>query len=139
MVKHYKRSIPMLVQRQLNPEAETKQYMCIIAFTNGVATQDHFDTLLFEMNLLLVAGQTDKKRRYVINFVQKEIQPALRNIKERIVVSNKFGVNSSELKAIKKLIEFSRDFWQKQTGQLYAFCFDQVTMFYDEMRKRREA
>lgn len=135
---HYKRSIPMLVQREIQPEIETKQHACLLAFTHGVADQNHFDTLLLEMNLLLVAGQTDKKRKYAIDFAFNGIKPALQNIKQRVHDTGKFGVNSEELSAIKNLIEFSREFWQKQTGQLYDFCIDQVNLFYKECEEKRK-
>lgn len=138
MTKHYKKAVPMLVQRELHPEVETKQHSCVIAFTHGVADQSHFDTILFEMNLLLVAGQTDKKKRFAITFMQNNIQPALKSMKQRVLKTGKFGVNSKELQAIKELIEFSRNFWQRQTGQLYKFCVDQVNLFYAEKEMERK-
>jgi heterodisulfide reductase subunit C len=93
--------------------------------------------MLLEMNLLLVAGQTDKKRKYAVDFAFNTIKPALQNIKERVYKTGKFGVNAEELQAIKQLIEFSRDFWQKQTGQLYEFCLEQVNLFYKECEEKR--
>jgi len=134
----YKKSIPVLVQSFMQPEVETKQYACVLAFTHGVADQEHFDTLLLTMNLLLVAGQTDKKRKYAVDFAFKTIKPALQNIKERVYKTGKFGVNSEELTAIKKLIDFSREFWQRQTGQLYDFCIEQVNLFYKECEEKRK-
>jgi len=139
MSRHYKRSIPVLVQRLIQPEVETKQHACILAFTHGFADQTHFDTMLLEMNLLLVAGQTDKKRKYAVNFAFNTIKPALQNMKERVYKTGKFGVNAEELQAIKQLIEFSREFWQKQTGQLYDFCIEQVNLFYKECESKRSA
>ena len=136
MARHYKRSVPMLIQKHLQPEVETKHYACIIAFTNGVASQRHYDTILLECNLLLVAGQTDKKKKYALNFIQDEVQPALKSMKERVLKTGKFGVNAVELKAIKRLIDFSREFWQKQTGQLYEFCVEQINLFYADLAKR---
>lgn len=127
----------MLVQKHLQPTIETKQYACVLAFTNGVAGQDHYDTILFESNLLLVAGQTDKNKKYAVTFIQDEIQPALRNIKERVKNTGKFGVNYDELMAIKKLIDFSREFWKKQTGQLYNFCVEQINLFYADCERKR--
>lgn len=137
MTKHYKKSVPMLVQKHLEPSVETKQYACVLAFTNGVAGQDHYDTMLFESNLLLVAGQTDKKKKYAVDFVQDEVQPALRSMKDRVRSTGKFGVNANELMAIKRLIDFSREFWKKQTGQLYTFCIEQINLFYADCAKKR--
>lgn len=137
MTKHYKKSVPMLVQKHLKPSLETKQYACVLAFTNGVAGQDHYDTILFESNLLLVAGQTNKKKKYAVDFVQGEVQPALQSMKERVHKTGKFGVNADELMAIKRLIDFSREFWKKQTGQLYSFCVEQINLFYADCAKKR--
>ena len=136
MTKHYKKSVPMLVQKHIQPSNETKQYACVLAFTNGVAGQDHYDTLLFELNLLLVAGQTDKKKKYAVEFATNELRPALESVKQRVKNTGKFGVNADELLAIKKLIDFSREFWNKQTGQLYNFCVEQINLFYADTQKR---
>ena len=127
----------MLIQKHLQPSIETKQYACVLAFTNGVAQQDHYDTILFESNLLLVAGQTDKNKKYAVDFIQEEVQPALKSMKERVKNTGKFGVNAEELMAIKKLIDFSREFWKKQTGQLYNFCVEQINLFYADCAKKR--
>ena len=137
MTKHYKKSVPMLVQKHLKPSLETKQYACVLAFTNGVAGQDHYDTILFESNLLLVAGQTNKKKKYAVDFVQGEVQPALKSMKERVRNTGKFGVNADELMAIKRLIDFSREFWKQQTGQLYTFCVEQINLFYEDCARKR--
>lgn len=137
MTKHYKKSVPMLIQKHLQPSHETKQYACVLAFTNGVAEQTHYDTILFESNLLLVAGQTDKKKKYAVTFIQNEVQPALRSMKERVYKTGKFGVNADELMAIKRLIDFSREFWKKQTGQLYTFCIEQINLFYADCERKR--
>lgn len=137
MTKHYKKSVPMLVQKHIQPSNETKQYACVLAFTNGVAGQDHYDTILFESNLLLVAGQTDKKKKYAVDFVQGEVQPALRTMKERVRNTGKFGVNADELMAIKRLIDFSKEFWKQQTGQLYTFCVEQINLFYEDCARKR--
>ena len=127
----------MLIQKHLQPSNETKQYACVLAFTNGVAEQTHYDTILFESNLLLVAGQTDKNKKYAVTFIQDEVQPALRSMKERVYKTGKFGVNADELMAIKRLIDFSREFWKKQTGQLYTFCIEQINLFYADCERKR--
>ena len=138
MGRFYKKSVPMLVQKHLQTDIETKQYACVLAFTHGVANQNHFDTLLFELNLLLVAGQTDKKRKYAVDFATNTLRPALESVKQRVKSTGKYGVNSDELLAIKKLIDFSREFWNKQSGQLYNFCVEQINLFYAESKRKHE-
>jgi hypothetical protein len=137
--RKYNKSVPMIVQRTLFQQLETREHMCILAFTRGAADQSHFDTLLYVMNLLLVAGQTDPNRKYVLDYAQKTIKPALESMKARIVNTGKFGMNALELQAIKDMIKISREFWMRQTVELYKFSCDQVDSFYDEIKQRNEA
>jgi hypothetical protein len=137
--KQYRKSVPMIVQRTLYQQLETREHMCILAFTRGAADQSHFDTLLYVMNLLLVAGQTDPKRKYALDYAQKIMKPALEGIKARINNTGKFGMNAQELQAMKDMIKVSREFWMRQTVELYKFSCDQVDSFYDEIKQRNEA
>lgn len=133
---------PMLVLRTMaNTDMENQERACIVAFTHGVATTQHFDLINRINNLLMIAGQTDKNRAYALQFAEQRIKPALLGIKKRFDKTGKLGVNAQELQALKDIIEFNRNFWLKQTGELFAFCNEQVDAFYaDEARvnKQRE-
>lgn len=128
----------MLVVRHINETAlEIDEYMAVHAFAHRFATQDHFDYLLRIMNLLLVAGQTDKKRKYALDYAQNNLKPVLTSIKERFYKTKKLGVNGAELKELRAMLEFNKTFWQRQTGELFVFCQDQVTEFYNELEQKR--
>jgi hypothetical protein len=130
----------MLVVRTINnTQMEIAERQCIVAFTHGVARSMHFDLLLRVMNMLLVAGQTDPARKYALDYAQDKIKPVLSSIRERFEKTNKLGVNGEELSALKHLIEFNREFWKHQTGELFVFCYDQVDEFYADIEQKKAA
>jgi hypothetical protein len=130
---------PMLVFRTINNvDLETQERACILAFTHGVATAKHFDLINRINNLLMVAGQTDKKRKYALDFAETKIKPALIGIKNRCDRTGKLGVNAQELQALKDIVEFNREFWLKQTGELFVFCNEQVDAFYADLARRKK-
>jgi hypothetical protein len=138
-IRHiYKKSVPMLIQRTIHSSVETREHICIVAFTRGVADQGHFDTLLYVMNLLLIAGQTDPSRKFALDYANNTMKPALMGIKERFHKTGKFGMNASELQAVKDMLIVSREFWMRQTVELYKFSCEQVDAFYDELNAKRK-
>ena len=130
----------MLVVRTMNNTGmELQERACILAFSMGVANQKHFDLLLLMMNLLLVAGQTDEKRKYALTYAEVTIRPVMESIKARYKKTGKLGVAGTELQALKEFIEFNREFWKRQPGELYAFAVEQVEEFYKELRQKAAA
>lgn len=137
--KRYVKAIPMLVYRTINEnDVETAEYMAVHAFAHGFAQNSHFDKLVDLMNLMLVAGQTDKSRKYLIEYIDAKVKPALHSIKKRYDQSGKLGVNAEELKELRNMLQINKDFWLKQTGALYTFCCEQVNLFYDEKKQARK-
>lgn len=135
----YVRSVPMLVYRTINENnVETAEYMAVHAFAHGFAQKSHFDKLVDLMNLMLVAGQTDKSRKYLIDYIDAKIKPVLASIKSRYDKTNKLGVNAEELLELRNMLQVNKDFWLKQSGYLYTFCIDQVNSFYDERKNARK-
>lgn len=137
---HYKRSIPMLLFRTLNEtDIETPEIMAVHALAHGFAQKAHFDKLTDLMNLMLVAGQTDASRRYIRDYAETKLKPVLGSIRARYDKTGKLGVNADELKELRNMLQVNKDFWLKQTGQLYEFCIEQVNLFYAELKLNREA
>lgn len=130
----------MLVYRTINEtKIETKEYMAVHAFAHGFATYQHFDKLLELMNLMLVAGQTDKSRKYIRDYAETKFKPVLQSIKDRHAKTKKLGINADELKELRNMLDVNREFWLKQTGQLYDFCVMQVNQYYKEIDKKYAA
>lgn len=134
----YKRTAPMLVARFIQEqEIETVEYMAVHAFAHGFATDEHFNFLRRLMNILLVAGQTDKNRKYALEYADKKVKPVLRAIEQRWQKTAKLGVAGKELQTLREFIAFYQEFWKKQTGALYVFCEEQVDAFYKELEEKR--
>jgi hypothetical protein len=130
----------MLIVRTLaNTDMEILERSAVNAFTHGVAKTSHFDLLLRMMNLLLVAGQTDAKRKYALDYAQNKIKPALTNIRARFEYTNKLGVNAQELKTLKEMVDFNREFWLRQPSELFLFATEQVDAFYKELHEKNNA
>lgn len=127
----------MLIVRTLNNTSmELQERACLLAFQRGAATVKHFDLLLLMMNLLLVAGQTDKKRRHALTYAETTIKPVMESIKGRYQKTGKFGVNGEELARLKEFIEWNREFWKRQPGEVFAFASEQVEAYYAELKAR---
>lgn len=128
------KSIPMLVMN--TTDMELHEHLAIKSFTNGNATEAQYDKLLRMMNMLLIAGQTDKKRKKAIYFCYKVVRPTLISIKSRFIKTGSFGVNSHELQALKDMMQFSRQFWIIQNTELWNFCTQQLDAFYLELNSK---
>lgn len=135
----YVKAIPMLIYRTINEtDIETAEYMAVHAFAHGFAQKSHFDKLVDLMNLMLIAGQTDKSRKYLITYIEAKIKPVLKSIKDRYDKTGKLGVSADELKELRNMLQVNKDFWLKQSGVLYKFCCEQVNLFYDERENSRK-
>lgn len=126
---------PMLVLRTLaNVEMENKERACITAFAHRVATYNHFNLFNRMMNLLLVAGQTSKARKYALDYCVENVQPVLRAIVDRNKRMGKLGALSAEIKVLSDFIEFNRKFWLSQPGELFIYACDQIDIFEQELK-----
>lgn len=129
---------PMLVVRTLaNTDMEIRERQCINAFTHGVAKEQHFDLLLLMMNLLLIAGQTSPERKYALDYAEQHIKPVITSIRDRYGKTGKLGVNSHELKALREMVDFSKQFWLRQPGELWAYADGEVRAYYAELAEKR--
>ena len=123
----------MLVTRTLHDtNLSLREHTAVLALTRGVATTRHYDTILTANNLLLLAGTSDKSRAYIIDYAQNTIGKALLGIKARYERTGKLGCNADEMKVLKAFPENQKQFWLRQTGELYAA----VTKKYDEYLDR---
>lgn len=131
MKRKYKSSVSMAVID--TKEMSLHEHLAITSFTHGVANESQYDKLLRMMNVLLIAGQTCKTRKYAIEYVEKVIKPTLISVKSRFIKTGKFGVSAHELESLREMLEFSRQFWIRQTLELWSFANEQVDLFYAEL------
>ena len=141
LARRNRKPVPhMLITRTLaNTDLEIKDRQCINAFTFGVATTEHFDRLLLIMNLLLVAGQTDKSRRHALDYAEQILKPVITSIRNRYLKTGKLGVNAEELKILWGVPDFNREFWLRQPGEVFDFAQEQVNEYYRELAAKRGA
>lgn len=131
---------PMLVMRTLhNTEMESREYMAVHALAHGFANTEHYDLLAYMMNLLLLAGSTDKKRKYAMDYAENTIKPVLKSIAARYNETGKFGVTAKELKTLRHMVEFSKQFWLRQPGELFTTACAEVDAFFKEVAEKRAA
>jgi hypothetical protein len=138
-IKHERHLPPMLVQRTIhNTGLETREWLAVDAMAKGYATTEHYDLLAYLMNLLLLAGSTDKHRHYAQVYAEDTVKPVLESIADRYQNTGKFGVNAQELQVLKQLIDFNKAFWLRQGVGLFDIACREVDAFFKERSEARE-
>lgn len=138
--RHHKVSAPMLVVRTLeNTDMETRERMAVTAFSGGFANTRHFDVLVEMMNLLMIAGSRDEKRKPIKVYAETVIAPALNSIKERFKKTGKLGVTAQELITLRQMVDKNKAFWLTQTTGFYNECVAEINAFYAELAERDAA
>jgi hypothetical protein len=137
--KHLKARPPMMVMREIvNTDLESKEYAALIAFKFGAAEKYHYDLLLDITNLLLIAGSSDKSRSYATNVANKHFIPALKGIKDRYDRTGKLGVSAAEINILSEIVEFSKQFWNRQPIELYDTACRELKAYYDSLKTDKE-
>lgn len=135
-MKRIKPKAPAIVIRKMfENQMEMREWAMFIAFQRGVANADHYYVLVDIANILMFAGATDDSRRYVVDYIQKEITPVIDSIRERFKRTDKIGCNGVELNKIRALIEFNDDFWKRQCGELYSVVLTEYNKMLQDKRK----
>lgn len=138
--KQYRATAPMLVSRFVhNTEMELRERMAVTAFSGGFANTKHFDVLVEMMNLLIIAGSRDEKRKPIKTYAETVIAPALNSIKERYKKTGKLGVSATELITLRQMVDKNKAFWLTQTTGFYNECVDELNAFYQELAERDAA
>lgn len=126
----------MLVSRFVhNTEMELRERMAVTAFSGGFANTKHFDVLVEMMNLLMIAGSRDEKRKPIKTYAETVIAPALNSIKERYKKTGKLGVTAQELITLRQMVDKNKAFWLTQTTGFYNECVAEINEFYRTLDK----
>lgn len=133
----------MIVLRAIhNTDLEIKERMAVQAFILGAAKKQHYDLLLDLTNMLIIAGSTSEARKYGKTFAECKVIPTLETIKRRFDKTGTLGVSAFELVVLKELVEFSKQFWNRQPIDLYRRAGMELKAYYAELaetrRKERE-
>lgn len=137
--KHLKARPPMIVMRNImNTDLESKELAAVMAFKFGAAEKYHYDLLLDITNMLMVAGSSDQSRAYASNVANKHFIPALKGIKERYDRTGKLGVSAAENNVLRELVEFSKQFWNRQPIELYDTAIRELKAFYKSLESDKD-
>ena len=108
---------PTMVAMSLAPEVETTELMAVLLFRNGVAEKGQFNILADCRDLLMLASA--ERNDAGVMAVCELAGVALLNIKDRFLEKHRMGATGEELKALQALVDVSRDFWMRQSGELF--------------------
>lgn len=108
---------PTLVAMHMAPEVELTERLALEAFSTGTAGTAQFNVLADCRDLLAIGA--DMRGDRDIGAVAELAYVALANMKDRYLEKDRLGVSGEELHALRALVDVSRDFWTRQSGELF--------------------
>ena len=124
-------SIPRLVMQEIDLDAAIMPYMALESICQGEGTKDGIDTILRELHLLQFAA--DHRKHETAKQICELAQVALGNMIDRVKRSGRVGISGEEKKALEVMLDYSRDFWSRQSGLTRDACVEAVNTWYSEL------
>lgn len=106
-------------------------YMALESICCGDGRKDHIDTILRELHLLQFAA--DHRNNETAKKICELAQVALGNMIDRVKRSGRVGISGEEKKAVEVMLDYSRDFWARQSGMTRDACVDAVNAWYHDI------
>lgn len=107
-------SVPAMVALAAIPEIGIAELMAIEAMRSGIADYDNAYRVLADCHGMLAIG-AKRKRDTSMQPILALAEVALRNVFDRMRQTGKVGATGDELMALDLLVEFSTDFWKRQS------------------------
>lgn len=128
---------PMLVMRGLvNTELEIQERMAVTAFSNGFATEAHYNTLADMQGSMMLAATARKDSLQAAIYTRDVVGPVLASIVRRWQATGKFGCSGSELRILQTFVTRHREFWLRQPLSLYTQAYAKMKEVQADIRKR---
>lgn len=108
---------PTLVALHLAPEVGVTERLAAESFTGGWASERQFNVLADCRDLLALAALDKQDRQALV--ITDLAGMALFNIKDRYLAKQRFGATGDEINALRALVDYSEDFWKRQSGELF--------------------
>lgn len=121
--------IPMIIQTQSDVVRELRQYAAVIAIKHGVANEHHFQELLAMNNLLMIAGQSRRDLKHMFVLADNSLKPILSALTKTYFDTKQLTLDANSIKLLFRIIEVNRQYWLRQTSQLFNFCVDELNAF----------
>lgn len=123
--KHTAATPPTLVALKLRPEAGIAERMALVHLTSGEALEEHYN-VLWDCHAMLVFGSSQSKDASV-KTVADFSSIALANIRNRWEAGKLVRAEADEIEALRMLVDYSNDFWSRQSGRRYQEAYHHVT------------
>lgn len=120
-IKHGRIAPPTLVAMQLAPEVSTQERIAVMALTQPWGETKHFNVLL-DCQHMLTFGAADKGDEEAVKIAQFA-DIAMKSIRARWKKTGKLRATGDELQALNLLVDYSADWWSRQSGSRFADAF----------------
>ena len=120
-IKHGRCASPTLVALAIRPEVETAERTALMGLTSSWGNTSHFNVLL-DCQQMLVLAASHKHDDEAVKMGQAA-DVALKNIRDRWHKTGRVGVTGDERAMLGALIDYSADWWRRQSGALFADAY----------------
>lgn len=131
-------SAPVLVTMNGTPEVSIAERIAVEAFGAGFAEYQHYRTIADVQGHLQLAAR--KKGDAEAAGIADMAGSAILSIYQRYVKTRKYGASGEEMKMLRLLVDYSDDFWKRQTGGLLSECAEMLLLIrrkqLEEMQKK---
>lgn len=120
------KKMPIVVLADLYANVSQTEFVSALSFREGYASADHFNNLCDARDLLWFGAEkrNDKDSIDVADLAGE----ALMAIRDKHDKNGGYEASTAENAMLSMLVTQSRDFWMRQTRELYAECFDRLRM-----------
>ena len=137
-IRHHNAMIPGLIAQAACPEHETRLRLAVDSLRDGWMQVSQFDDLADTIDMLRIglASYSKQKPDPSTEAAVEAGYIAVMNVRQRYLEKGKFGATGEELKAVQLLAEVSLDYWNRRSGALFHFAFEQLRALRAEQIKK---
>ena len=137
-IRHHNAMIPGLIAQAACPEYETRLRLAVNSLRDGWMQVSQFDDLADTIDMLRIglASYSKQKPDPSTEAAVEAGYIAVMNVPQRYLEKGKFGATGEELKAVQLLAEVSLDYWNRRSGALFHFAFEQLRALRAEQSKK---
>lgn len=128
---------PAMVALAITPESGLSEQTSLLGFEQGWAIATHYNCLLDCADALMIAAE--KTGNKTAQGMAQMGRVALENISARYAIKKRIGASGDELKALRALVDFSDDYWNRQSGARFAETYFALDDYRAWQKKERAA
>ena len=137
-IKHKAASMPGALALSICPEYETRLRLAVNALSDGWMEEGQFNDLADTIDMLQI-GMASYSKQKPDPSTEAAVEAgyiAVMSVRQRYLEKWKFGATGEELKAVQLLAEVSLDYWNRRSGALFHFAFEQLRALRAEQSKK---